>query len=260
MATDPGMLTSWYDDYMKTPPAVATAAPTPAAATTDWTPDANSTVAGQVASITAAGSPLIDQATTAAKQQQNAKGLLNSSLAITAGQDAVYRAALPMAQQDANTYAQAGQFNAGAKNTAALNATNIAADAAQFNAQATNAAKSQQNAAGISSGQQQQQFENQRTLLTQQTDEQLRLRDAENGTQLATAYRTASQQTYDSYVTEAQRIQESDMDPDVKAAQIANLQGLYTTRQEYVNTIFAYSPAWSDEWSQFALEFNTTGG
>ena len=92
MATDPGLLTSWYQDYTaanpaKTTPAATTndqaqtpastgmlaSAPAPAgftpaqATATNWAPDANSTVAGQVAKITAAGSPLIDQATTAAR-------------------------------------------------------------------------------------------------------------------------------------------------------------------------------------------------
>ncbi len=158
MATDPGMLQSWYNDYTKDNgaatsgmPATTTAAPAPAqagmlastaaapapaaaptpfkpaqAATTEWKPDANSTVAGQVNKLTAAGSPLIDQATTAAKQQSASRGLLNSTMGITAGLDAAYRAVLPIAQQDANINASAGQANAGAANsTAQFNANSI---------------------------------------------------------------------------------------------------------------------------------------
>ncbi len=152
MATDPGMLQSWYADYQKdngtaSTTAAPAAAPAPApaaggmlasagapqpftaaqATATEWKPDENSTVAGQVNKLTAAGSPLIDQATTAAKQQSASRGLLNSTLGITAGLDAAYKAALPIAQQDANTYASAGQFNANAANTTS-----------QFNAGATN--------------------------------------------------------------------------------------------------------------------------
>lgn len=266
MATDPGMLDQWYTDYLKSQPQAATATPPPAATTTDWTPDANSTVAGQVAKITAAGSPLIDQAETAAKQQMNKRGLLNSSLAITAGQDAVYRTALPIASQDASTFAEAGRFNAGAKNSASQFNTGMLADLGKFNATAANQATLQQRDAGISSGQMQQQaelnrkqiqqqYDNQRQMLTAQTDEQLRLLDAQNGTKLSDSYRATSQSTYDAYIADVQRIQESDMDPDVKAAQVANLQGLYETRQEFINTIYRYSPGWSDEWSQFAVEF-----
>ncbi len=150
MATDPGMLQSWYQDYTKdkradtAQPAVADASaqapggmlasaggPKPftaaQATTTEWKPDQNATVAGQLNKITATSSPLIDQATTAGKQQSQARGLLNSTMGITAGLDAAYRTALPIAQQDANTFASAGQFNAGAANTTS-----------QFNAGAAN--------------------------------------------------------------------------------------------------------------------------
>ena len=145
MAADPGMLKDWYKDFTKdqgarqvdsanagiapAPGMLATAQPPPAAqaATTQWKPDANSTVAGQFSKITADGSPLIDQATTAAKQASASRGLLNSTMGVTAGLDAAYRAALPIAQQDANTNAGAAQFNAGAANTTS-----------QFNASAVN--------------------------------------------------------------------------------------------------------------------------
>lgn len=154
MATDPGLLTQWYDEYTKantataapapaapaangmlaSAPAPAPAAFTPAQATvTGWNPDANSTVAGQVNKITAAGSPLIDQATTKAKQETSARGLLNSSLGVTAGLDAAYRTALPIAQQDANTFGEAGKFNANAANSTS-----------QFNVGQTNEAGMQQ--------------------------------------------------------------------------------------------------------------------
>jgi hypothetical protein len=154
MATDPGMLQSWYADWTKdngtpatTPATSGTPSPAPAgggmlattaapapftpaqATTTEWKPDKNSTAVGQFNKITKAGSPLIDQATTAAKQQSASRGLLNSTLGITAGLDAGYRAALPLAQQDAATFANAGNFNAGAANTTS-----------QFNASAVNQA------------------------------------------------------------------------------------------------------------------------
>lgn len=268
MATtpDPSTLNQWYADYMKAQPAPAATVTAPTAQTTEWKPDAQSTVAHQVGMLTAQGSPLITQAQTATKQEANARGMLNSTMALQAGQEAAYKAALPIAQQDASTFAEAGRFNAGAKNTAMLTNANLAADAGRFNASAANAAQQQQQQAGIQSGQMeqqaainrtqiQQQYENQRQLLTAQTDEQLRMLDAQNGTKLSDSYRATSQSTYDAYIADVQRIQESDMDPDVKAAQVANLQGLYQTRQEFINTIYKFSPGWSTEWSQFAVEF-----
>lgn len=90
------------------------------------------TVAGQLDKITAADSKLMQQAETRANQAAQSKGLLNSSLAVEAGQNAVIQQALPIAQQDASTY-----FNA---NTNTVNAEN----AAKFqNMQAENAARSQ---------------------------------------------------------------------------------------------------------------------
>lgn len=319
--TDPSMLNQWYQDYLGSTPQPAAVATAPTAGTEEWKPDTKATVAGQFDTLTSKGNPLMTQATTQAKQQANAAGMLNSTMALQSGQIAGYTAALPIAQQDAATFADAGRFNAGAKNTAMLANANMAADASRFNAGAANDATAQQRAAGVSGYQQQQQisasdrqqqqqiaaaaaqqardieaqaaaqgrqltaqeqaqireldaaaarqqagftqeqtmqaqqFEQQRSMLTQQTDEQLRLLDAQNGTKLADAYRSTSQATYDAYIADVQRIQESDMDPDVKAAQIENLQGLYETRQQYINTIYAFSPSWSSEWNQFAVEF-----
>lgn len=89
------------------------------------------TVQGQIEGIIAKNSPLMQQARTRAKQAQNQKGTLNSSMAIQAGQAAVYEAALPIAQQDAATNYdanktgvissnQASEFTANAANTGAI--------------------------------------------------------------------------------------------------------------------------------------------
>jgi hypothetical protein len=80
---------------------------------TNWNVNADQTVQGQIEKIIARNSPLSQMAETRAAQQANARGLANSSMAVQAGQAALYDAALPIAQQDANTYAQSGHFNAG---------------------------------------------------------------------------------------------------------------------------------------------------
>lgn len=87
------------------------------------------TVAGNVDAITRAGSPLMDFAKGQADQSMNERGLLNSSIAEQARQNAVLQTALPIAQQDAATYNQAMTNTANAQNTAS-----------QFNAQSENAA------------------------------------------------------------------------------------------------------------------------
>jgi hypothetical protein len=105
---------------------------TQAANTTDWAVDKPQTVSGQVEGLIAKESPLMQQAETRSLQKMNERGLVNSSMAVGAGQSALYDAALPIAQQDANTYANAGKFNADAKN-----------QASQFNAAQKNTMTSQ---------------------------------------------------------------------------------------------------------------------
>ena len=93
------------------------------------TPD--QTVESRVQGIIQKNSPLQQMAETRAKQEQNAKGTLNSSMAIQAGQNAVIQNALPIASQDANTATTvalsnqnagntAGQFNAGQVNQSGI--------------------------------------------------------------------------------------------------------------------------------------------
>lgn len=149
-ATDPGLLSTWYADYMKSQPKAETAT------TTNWAPDANQTVQGQVANITDSGSPLMDRAATKAMQTMNGRGLLNSSMAVQAGQAALYDAALPIAQQDANTFATAGKRNADAADSTS-----------QFNATAQNKVLGDQVAAGVTGAQQEAGFRQQTALQTQ---------------------------------------------------------------------------------------------
>lgn len=97
-----------------------------------WTVDNNQTVSGQITQLIDQNSPLMEQARTNAKQAANQRGLVNSAMAVSAGESAAYQAALPIAQQDAETNARASSYN-----TEATNQAN------QFNVTAQNAALSQ---------------------------------------------------------------------------------------------------------------------
>lgn len=81
---------------------------------------AKETVSGQVQNLMASDSNFLQQARTRANQQMNKRGLMNSSMAIGASEDAAYNAALPIAQADATAYQAAASENAKAINTAAL--------------------------------------------------------------------------------------------------------------------------------------------
>lgn len=105
------------------------AAPTVA----QYTPETRSidkttqTVAGQVDSILAKDSPLMQRARTLATQGMAQRGLVNSSMAQGAGTAAMIDKATPIASQDAATYNSVASENMAAKN-----------NAGQFNAAAQN--------------------------------------------------------------------------------------------------------------------------
>lgn len=66
-----------------------------------WTPQ-DDRVDSEVARITDQGGPLMRQAQAQGLQQASKRGLLNSSLAVGASQQAVYNTAMPMASQNAS--------------------------------------------------------------------------------------------------------------------------------------------------------------
>lgn len=72
----------------------------------------NETVLGNIAKITEdRNNPINVQATTLAKQWANKRGLLDSSIELSAIQDATLKNALPIASQDAGTYYDAKKTN-----------------------------------------------------------------------------------------------------------------------------------------------------
>lgn len=76
----------------------------------DVTPD--QTVQSQIEKIIKENSPLQQQSEGLSTQRMNDRGLINTSINTQAGLGALYANALPMAQQDASTYAKSAQFNA----------------------------------------------------------------------------------------------------------------------------------------------------
>lgn len=101
---------------------------------TPWNVTAPQTVAGQINTLLDPNNSngIIQQARTGALANMNGRGLLNSSLAQTASDSAAYNAALPIAQADAGTNANAAQFNATGQNTFNLNTQNQANTMAQL--------------------------------------------------------------------------------------------------------------------------------
>ena len=102
---------------------------------------ANETVQGQLEGIMSSNSPLMQRARSKALDQMNSRGLLNSSMAVGAGEAALYDVAVPIATNDANTFSQASRDNQAVGNDTSKFNANAFNTAEQFNAGEFNAAE-----------------------------------------------------------------------------------------------------------------------
>ena len=137
---------------------------------------ATETVAGQVAGIINQNSPLMQQARAGAMSAANDRGLINSSLAVGAGQNAVLNAATPIATSDANVYGNAANIN-----------TNTANSLAASNAAALNAARQQEQALAQDTAKSQLSANTQLSLGQLDAMTKSSIASGSNATQLATA-------------------------------------------------------------------------
>lgn len=94
---------------------------------TKWDVTADQTVEGRIAGIVEdKNNPLQVIARNNAKDEANSRGLVNSAMAVSAGERAAFESALPIAQADAATFAKAAGYNADQANQFALQ--NISAE------------------------------------------------------------------------------------------------------------------------------------
>jgi hypothetical protein len=97
-----------------------------------YQPSNNSLVSERLNALLAKDSPYIQAAKTRALQQANRAGLLNSSMAAGAGVLSAINAAMPIAQQDASTFATAERDNNQTVNTFARDANQFGRDMSQL--------------------------------------------------------------------------------------------------------------------------------
>jgi hypothetical protein len=103
------MLQDWFTSYMREqrrPPRAQQAQPS------TWTVNPSQTTQGIIQSLTSQDSPVLQQARERALQEANARGMLNTSSAINAADQALYDRASMIAATDANLYGQAASQNA----------------------------------------------------------------------------------------------------------------------------------------------------
>jgi hypothetical protein len=231
-----------------------------------YKPGEDSLVSGQLSKLLSSDSPYMARARARAMEMANSRGLMNSSIAATAGEAAAIDAAMPIAQADASAFLGSQRDNTSAANQFGAQNNQFRFQSARDDQQGVLARQMQERDQAFTAGRDATQFGYQTQRDTAQFDQRIKeirmgteadleRMDRQFGLNLASSYRTAAQSTYDGYLASVTEIQQSDMDPDVKAAQIASLQSLFQTRQTFLNTVYRSAPQWSSEWSQVALEF-----
>lgn len=98
-------------------------------------------------------------------------------------------------------------------------------------------------------------FANTLLQISASVDGQIRAATAQLGPANYASYQSASTAIVNDYSSEAQRIAESDMDPDVKASALTNLQNLTVGKQNFLNTVYTNGPNWKADWATFKTSF-----
>lgn len=95
---------------------------------TNWTPSNNAMASEQLSKLLASDSKLMTQARSKAMSYMARRGLSDSSIGAEAGESAAIGQAVPIATQDAGTWARSEEFNANAANQFAMDANRFGRD------------------------------------------------------------------------------------------------------------------------------------
>lgn len=239
--------------------------PVPNPAGPNWTVDDPQTVEGRLNNLLKTDdggtytNPVIRQAVDRALQAFNGRGLLNSSMAQQAAQEAAISKATEIAKSDAETYAAAAKQNAqnawqGGENTVAFER-----DLAKLQAQHD-----------YKTGDDSIAFDRDLARLAAQhgyTLEEVKLRygldtstqEANRDEALRASYRSQVSQANVNYTTTTANINNSNMTAEQKAAAMQIAAEARDSELTGINEIFAQSPRWRNEWSAVAVRVDAAG-
>ena len=184
----------------------------------DWADGEDQTVSGQVRRIIDENGPLSQRATARAQGEMNARGLINTSIGVGAGQAALYDAALPIAQQDAATAANRGQFNAGQRTSASQFGAAAGNTANLANQQSTNQASAFTAGAKDAASAANQAATNQQSLVNQSSRNEALAQGAAATNALQTQTNALRQQAAQGNQDAANKLVLLDMDNQFKAS------------------------------------------
>jgi hypothetical protein len=227
------------------------------------------TVAGQLNSLLDKNSTYLQSARNRGMEAANQRGLINSSLAAGTAERSAIDAALPIAQQDANTFAASGQSAQNANQdlgltsykslldsaqqrenfgyTTAENEQNIKANTAlqddRLKSQADLQTQAEASALQQQSQQQQANLALQTTLKNMDVKLDLQKLDATARDALTTAVSPIIQQVQ-SEIAQIQRTPNSTLSPDAKATAIAAQNEYLRANIQTISTLYGYRLDW----------------
>lgn len=240
-----------------------------------YDPRSESLVQNQLTGLLDPNSALMKRAVSQTQEQAASRGLQSSSIAAGAGMGAMIDRALPIAQQDAQTYGNAQQLGWQQNFQSEQNNLNRTHDASMFDKNATFQAQMQdlqyrQQLGTLDYQGQQQlqqmersaQLQQQRDYLMQQFDfskmdkafvqdlEKTKLQfdyntemfEKQVGAQAALDYRNASTSAYNSYLEQVASVYSNpNMTPEQQAAGVAKLQQLFQQQQSALQAIYGFA-------------------
>ena len=203
----------------------------------NWQVDDPQTVEGRMNNLLATDAngnytnQVIRQAVDRANQAFAARGLLNSSMAAQAGQEAAISKATEIASADAKTYAAAASQNAQQAFTSEQNAAAFERDLAKLAAQH-----------GYTMDELRERYGLEQTNTDNSRDDALQA-----------SYRQQVTQANANYTNSVGYINQSNMTPEQKAAAIQAAADARDAELAYVNEMFSNTPRWRSEWATVAV-------
>lgn len=189
----------------------------------------------------------VRQAVERATQQFAKRGLVNTSMAAQAGQEAAIAKAIEIVGPDAERYFQQGRANQDAKNVFARDET------LQGYTERNSVAQWDQD-----KSMQDDRFTQDRLMAD--IDQRFRegMLSKEQAFNLRQNYVTAQDRVSQSYQRMVDTINTSQMEPEEKTAAIANAAQIRDSESAYINSIFAKQPEWQNDWLALSVQVGAT--
>lgn len=203
--------------------------------------DAKSTVAGQMTGLLDKNSDYMKRAETKGLQLANSRGLLNTDFAVSAAHGAAMDAALPIAQQDAQTY-----------NNQSLTNQNFANQSNQLNAQAKNRASEFNASMGFDQWNAERGREQQEFLTRLEQSGRMQQMSAEASANLkGEVLDTWNKIRQDAIISMDEIQMNPSISADDKQKMIDNVLAIRDADIEAMTSIVTAMPQWQQDWAEF---------